>query len=208
MNSIGERIQVLRKSKKLTQADFGKMFGVTHAHISSIERGRENPSEMFMLFIIEKLDINESWLRTGQGEMYSISNFDTSTDSGNMTKFEMMNKNLVDYLGTIAGDELKIMVKIISYFQSSLMNGDFMENEKRMAYLKDLENIVTILDMTFTNAHMLTALKERSENYRTLLKFTAESNKNINEISSTIKNILNLYIELYITNEKLGFNVF
>lgn len=208
MNSIGERIQVLRKSKKLTQAEFGKMFGVTHAHISSIERGRENPSEMFMLFIIEKLDINESWLRTGKGEMYSISNFDTSTDSGNMTKFEMMNKNLVDYLGTIAGDELKIMVKIISYFQSSLMNGDFMENEKRMAYLKDLENIVTLLDMTFANAHMLTVLKERSENYRTLLKFTAESNKNINEINSTIKNILNLYIELYITNEKLDFKVF
>lgn len=208
MHSIGERIQVLRKSKKLTQAEFGKLFGVTHSHISSIERGKENPSEMFMLFIIEKLDVDEAWLRTGQGEMYSISNFDTRTDSGNMTKFEMMNKNLVDYLRKIEGDELKIMVKIISYFQSSLINGDFLEKKKRMAYLKDLESIVTILDITFSNAHMLTALKERSENYKTLLEFTAESNKNINEISTTIKNILNLYIELYITNEKLGFKVF
>lgn len=208
MHSIGERIQVLRKSKKLTQAEFGKLFGVTHAHISSIERGKENPSEMFMLFIIEKLDVDEAWLRTGQGEMYSISNFDTRTDSGNMTKFEMMNKNLVDYLRKIEGDELKIMVKIISYFQSSLINGDFLEKEKRMAYLKHLESIVTILDITFSNAHMLTVLKERSENYKTLLEFTAESNKNINEIITTIKNILNLYIELYITNEKLGFKVF
>ena len=208
MNNIGERIQELRKSKKLTQAEFGKMFGVTHAHISSIERGKENPSEMFMLFIIEKLGVDETWLRTGEGEMYSISNFDTRTDSGNITKFELMNQNLVNYLSNTKGDELKIIINIISYFQSSLINNNFTDKEKRILYLKDLERIVKTLDVTFANANGLSVLKEKSENYKTLLAFSTKANIGISEINSAIKSILNLYIELYITNEKLNFKVF
>lgn len=208
MNNIGERIQELRKSMKLTQSEFGKMFGVTHAHISSIERGKEHPSEMFMLFIVEKLGIDETWLRTGEGMMYSISNFDTRTDLGNMTKFELLNQNLLDFLSNAKGDELKIIVNIISYFQSSLINNNFTDNEKRILYLKDLENIIKTLDITFANANTLSVLKDKVENYKTLLRFSTKANKGITEINSAIKNILNLYVELYIKNEKLGFKMF
>lgn len=66
---IGERFRMLRKNMRLTQTEFGQMFGVTHAHISAIEKGKTNPSEMFILFIVEKLKVDEVWLRTGKGDM-------------------------------------------------------------------------------------------------------------------------------------------
>lgn len=208
MCKIGERIQELRKSKNLTQTEFGKMFGVTHAHISSIERGKENPSEMFILFIVEKLKVNEIWLRTGEGEMYSISNFDTRTDSGNITKFELLNQNLVNYMNNIGGEELKTIVSILSCFQSSLINQDFKNTESKMVYLKELEKIVKLLDITFANANGLIVQKNKSINYKTLLSFSAKTNKEISQIDDSIRTILNRYIDLYLCGEKLAYKLF
>ncbi len=208
MCKIGERIQELRKSKNLTQTEFGKMFGVTHAHISSIERGKENPSEMFILFIVEKLKVNEIWLRTGEGEMYSISNFDTRTDSGNITKFELLNKNLVNYMNNIGGEELKTIVSILSYFQSSLISQDFKNSESKMVYLKELEKIVKLLDIILANANGLIVQKNKSVNYKTLLSFSAKTNKEISQIDDSIRTILNRYIDLYLCGEKLAYKLF
>lgn len=210
MHNIGERIQQLRKNQNLTQVEFGKIFGVTHAHISSIERGKENPSEMFILFIIEKLGVNETWLRTGIGEMYVISNFDTRTDAGNITKFELLNKNLIEYLNTISGDELRIVIKILSYFQSSLIVQNFSDKDKKIDYLEYYEKIIKTLDNIFANANSLTCFKENSKSsmYEMLLSFSSEANKNISQINATIKEILNLYVDTFLSNEKLGFKVF
>ena len=42
LKNVGERMKSIRKSRKLTQTQFGKKLGVTYAHISNIERGRDN----------------------------------------------------------------------------------------------------------------------------------------------------------------------
>lgn len=208
MNNIGERIQTLRKKMKLTQTEFGKMFGVTHAHISSIERGKENPSEMFILFIIEKLNVNEIWLRTGEGEMHTISNFDTISDSGNLTKFKYINQNLVDYVNETTGEELKAIVNILSYFQSSLINTNFKDIESRISYLKELEMIIKLLDTLFANANGLHVLKNSSVNYENLLSFSVDSNKYISQINDSIRCILNQYIDIYLSSETLSYKLF
>lgn len=64
-STFGERLREIRKSLKLTQTEFGNLFGLSHPHISNVENGRDNPSEMFIRFIIEKLNVDEQWLRTG-----------------------------------------------------------------------------------------------------------------------------------------------
>lgn len=208
MDNIGSRIQLLRKSKKLTQAEFGKLFGVTHAHISSIERGKENPSEMFMLFIIEKMKVSESWLRNGEGEMYADLPFSTATDSGNITKFEILAENLLEYLNSINGEELRICVDIISYFYSSLANRNFLDDKAKTDYLMSLQKIIKTMDITFCKANSLSVLKGRTEDYRDLLLFSSETQENILQINNAIKDVLNLYISLYIPDEKLGFKIF
>ena len=71
MNEIGLRIQSLRKTLGYTQAEFAALFGVTHAHISAIENGKNMPSEMLVKFICEKLGASRQWLETGKGDMQS-----------------------------------------------------------------------------------------------------------------------------------------
>lgn len=75
MEGIGSRIRRLRKEGHFTQAEFAALFGVTHAHISAIEKGKNMPSEMFVMFICEKLHVNREWLQSGKGDMYRKQNF-------------------------------------------------------------------------------------------------------------------------------------
>lgn len=66
-----KRIKELRESLPLSQGAFGKKMGVSRDVINNIERNRnKNPiSEIFIAHLCETFDVNENWLRTGDGEM-------------------------------------------------------------------------------------------------------------------------------------------
>jgi transcriptional regulator with XRE-family HTH domain len=71
MSYIGERVKELRNSLKLTQAGFGKRVGVSAAHISKIESGKDFPSRSLAKVICKTFDVNEEWLINGEGSMFS-----------------------------------------------------------------------------------------------------------------------------------------
>ena len=63
-----DRIKELRKNKKLTQAEFGKRIGVKGNTITTYENGSRIPSEAVIKSICRVFNVNEEWLRTGQGD--------------------------------------------------------------------------------------------------------------------------------------------
>lgn len=65
-----DRIKELRKNKKLTQAEFGKRIGVKGNTITTYENGSRVPSEAVIKSICRVFNVNEDWLRTGQGDPY------------------------------------------------------------------------------------------------------------------------------------------
>lgn len=64
------RIKELRKTLGLSQDEFGFKLGVTNTAVSGYESGRRNPTEQTILSICREFDVNEDWLRTGEGEMF------------------------------------------------------------------------------------------------------------------------------------------
>lgn len=66
----GERIFNLRKSLNLTLEKFGERLGVTKTTISRIEKEERAMTEQMLKAICREFDVNEEWLRTGEGEMY------------------------------------------------------------------------------------------------------------------------------------------
>lgn len=64
------RFQIIRKSTKLNQLEFGKSLGVTENVISNIERGVYEPSETLKMLLCMKYNINPEWLETGEGSMH------------------------------------------------------------------------------------------------------------------------------------------
>ncbi len=72
MGNIKSRIKQVRLHPKinLSQEAFGKSLGVTGAAISRVESGTRNVSEQIILGICREFNVNETWLRTGEGEMF------------------------------------------------------------------------------------------------------------------------------------------
>lgn len=67
---MNKKLKELRKFLQLSQDDFGKKLGVTGAGISKIESGDRSLTEQMILAVCRTFDVNEIWLRTGEGEMF------------------------------------------------------------------------------------------------------------------------------------------
>ena len=67
-----DRIKQIRKALNLTQVEFGNRLGVKGNTITNYETGLRTPSNSVILSICKEFNINEEWLRTGEGEMFSL----------------------------------------------------------------------------------------------------------------------------------------
>lgn len=65
------RIKRVRKENGLTQVEFGEKIGVKGNTVTNYETGLRNPTDAVILSICREFNVNEDWLRTGNGEMFS-----------------------------------------------------------------------------------------------------------------------------------------
>ena len=67
-----DRLREIRKSMtpKLSQERFGELLGITRTAYAKYEAGLVIPSDTFIQLLCTKFNIDEHWLRTGEGEMY------------------------------------------------------------------------------------------------------------------------------------------
>ena len=70
MSITNSRIKEVRKAKGLSQAAFGAPFGANRDMINNVENGRAAVSDIMIASICRTYDVNEHWLRTGDGEMF------------------------------------------------------------------------------------------------------------------------------------------
>lgn len=65
-----DRIKSVRKKLNLTQTEFGKKIGLSRDNVANIEGNRIEIKDITIKSICREFDVNEDWLRTGQGEMF------------------------------------------------------------------------------------------------------------------------------------------
>ena len=65
-----ESVKNLRRFLNLSQAAFGEKLGVSRSVVNNWERGVVEPTEMVIFHIRNTFNVNEHWLRTGEGEMF------------------------------------------------------------------------------------------------------------------------------------------
>lgn len=67
---MNKRLNQIRRTECMTMEEFGKILGVTKTAISRLEKGERNLTEQMIKSICREFDINEEWLRTGNGDMH------------------------------------------------------------------------------------------------------------------------------------------
>ncbi len=112
-----DRIKQIRKEKKLSQSEFGKVLGVSRDVISNYEMGRVDPTDLFINHLCSTFNVNEAWLRDGTGEMfvqtpktliddlktqYSLDNMDVAILEGYLSLNENERNAVKKYIMNIA----------------------------------------------------------------------------------------------------------
>ena len=65
-----DRIRALRKALDMTQKEFAEKIGLKRNSVASYEIGKNHPMDTVIKSICREFNVNEDWLRTGEGEMF------------------------------------------------------------------------------------------------------------------------------------------
>lgn len=71
-----KRLKQLRKVLKINQTDFAKQLGITQTAYSMIENGNNPLSDRYVKVICSVFNVNETWLRIGEGDMFFSSPYE------------------------------------------------------------------------------------------------------------------------------------
>jgi transcriptional regulator with XRE-family HTH domain len=66
-----ERIIAVRKAFNLKQLQFAQRLGIKQSTLSNIETGQNGVSDANVRLICITFNVNETWLRSGEGPMFS-----------------------------------------------------------------------------------------------------------------------------------------
>ena len=64
------RLKELRKTLGLSQQEFADKIGIKRGAVANYEVGRNTPIDAVVSLICREFNVNEYWLRTGEGEMF------------------------------------------------------------------------------------------------------------------------------------------
>lgn len=114
---MNERIKELRKSLGLTMEKFGERLGVTKVAISNIEKGNRNVTDQMFKFICREFNVNENWLRTGEGSMFNNTDTFSLDDYAKQYNVSELELEIIKAYFELDADVRK---SIISHFREKL----------------------------------------------------------------------------------------
>lgn len=118
---MNERIALVRKSLGLTQEKFAEQIGLSRNFMWMIESGTRVPSDRTISDICREFNVNETWLRTGEGEMFNqitrsekITAFltDITADEGDDFK-----RRFVEMLAELEPEDWKLLERMAEKLQ-------------------------------------------------------------------------------------------
>lgn len=118
---MNERIALVRKSLGLTQEKFAEQVGLSRNFMWMIESGTRVPSDRTISDICREFNVNETWLRTGEGDMFNqitrsekITAFltDITADEGDDFK-----RRFVEMLAELEPEDWKLLERMAEKLQ-------------------------------------------------------------------------------------------
>ena len=114
---MNERLKKLRKTLDLTQQEFANKIGIARGDIGAYEVGKNAPSDAVISLICKQFNVDENWLRTGEGEMFikqtrdeQIASFIGTIQSNEDDSFK---KRFVSMLSALDESDWEVLEKMV-----------------------------------------------------------------------------------------------
>lgn len=118
-----ERLKKLRKTLDLTQQEFADKLKVPRNTIGGYEVGKSNPSDAAVNNICNIFNVNEEWLRTGNGEMFIELTRDEQIEHfvGDALKSEddSFKKKFISMLAALDESDWEVLQKMVELMQEN-----------------------------------------------------------------------------------------
>lgn len=123
-DTLKSRIKEIRLDKNMNQTDFGSKIGVKQGTVAGWENGVRIPSDSTILSICREYNVNEDWLRTGQGEKYlrlsrkeTVAAYVGKILGGKVTPLE---ETLIEFMAETSPQEWEELARIINRFTEKM----------------------------------------------------------------------------------------
>ena len=113
--SLHERIDALIKALGMKKTEFAKKLNLSQPFVSELCSGRSCPSDRTISDICREFDVNETWLRTGEGEMFIEKSREEEIAAfiGNILKGEPdFRRRLVSVLARLSVEEWQMLERM------------------------------------------------------------------------------------------------
>ena len=114
---MNESLKKLRKTLDLTQQEFANKIGIARGNIGAYEVGKNAPSDAVISLICKQFNVDENWLRTGEGEMFikqtrdeQIASFIGTIQSNEDDSFK---KRFVSMLSALDESDWEVLEKMV-----------------------------------------------------------------------------------------------
>lgn len=118
MEDIGSRIAQVISAVGMTKTKFAQELSLQQPFVSLLCAGKKNPSDRTIKDICRVFGVSESWLRTGNGEMFSPLNRDVRLAEffGDVLRGETpdFRRRFLSALSKLGPDEWVLLEKIIT----------------------------------------------------------------------------------------------
>jgi transcriptional regulator with XRE-family HTH domain len=74
---MNDKIVAIRKALKLNQSEFAERLGMKRTSLSMVEVGTNALTEKNIRLICMTFNVSENWIRTGNGDMFNASPYET-----------------------------------------------------------------------------------------------------------------------------------
>ena len=112
---LSERISLIVASSKLSKTKFAEQINISQPYLSQLCAGIKTPSDRTITDICREFNVNEVWLRTGDGEPYQaesrqeqIMKFAVQTIKGS----DEFRKQFVSMLAKLDVEDWEVLAKI------------------------------------------------------------------------------------------------
>lgn len=120
-----KRLKKLRNELEMTQQEFADVLGTARGNISAYEVGKNAPSDAVISLICKtdfpKGRVNETWLRTGEGEMFIKASRDEQIAAfvGGILKDEedTFQKKFISMLAALDESDWEVLQKMVELLQ-------------------------------------------------------------------------------------------
>lgn len=121
---MNKRLKEIRQELGLNQEAFSSKIGIARSHVSSIENGSRMLTDRTIKDICREFNVNETWLRTGEGDMFIETDNSLINQLASEYNFNDFEKKMLETYSKLSKEQRESITSFMMNLATELIKND------------------------------------------------------------------------------------